>query len=90
MRFLSDLPFLAVGIAVAAFLLKLFFSLRVVSKALVWQEPGDKETGAANTDRAVAGIHTDQISKYVDALPDLKPVGQQSPEYLSEGGSSAV
>jgi hypothetical protein len=43
MRFLSDLPFLVVGIAVAAFLIKLFVSLRVASKG---PEPGDEEPGA--------------------------------------------
>jgi hypothetical protein len=46
MRFLSDLPLLVVGIAVAAFLIKLFVSLRAASRGPVWQEPGDEEPGA--------------------------------------------
>jgi hypothetical protein len=45
MRFLPYLPFLVVGIAVAAFLIKLFVSLRAVSKRTVWQEPGEGEPG---------------------------------------------
>jgi hypothetical protein len=45
MRFLPYLPFLVVGIAVAAFLVKLFASLRVASKKTAWQEPGEEELG---------------------------------------------
>jgi hypothetical protein len=45
MRFLPYLPFLVVGIAVAAFLIKLFVSLRVVGKRPTWQEPGDEGAG---------------------------------------------
>lgn len=84
MQFLSDLPFLVVGIAVAVFLIKLLVSLRVASKGPVWQEPGDEEPRATNTDRAAAGIRTEQISLDADAVGDQKPVGQPSPEYLGE------
>ena len=45
MWFLPYLPFLVVGIAAAAFLIKLVVSLRVVSKRPSWQEPGDEEPG---------------------------------------------
>jgi hypothetical protein len=57
MGFLSDLPLLVVGIAVAAFLIKLFVSLRVVGKAPVWQEFGDEEPRTLNTDQPAAGVH---------------------------------
>lgn len=59
MWFLSDLPLLVVGIVVAAFLIKLFVSLRVAGKVPDWQELDDKESGASNTDRAAAGIRTE-------------------------------
>ena len=72
MSFLSDLPFVVIGIAVAVFLIKLFVSLRVANKAPVWQELGDKEPGAADADQATAGIRTEQISPDANAVPDQK------------------
>jgi hypothetical protein len=84
MRFLSDLPFLVAGIAVAAFLIKLFVSLRVVNKGPVWQEFGDEGPGATITDRAAAHIRAEQILRDPDAFPDQKPVEQPSAEYLGE------
>lgn len=84
MWFLSDLPFWIVGIAVVVFLIKLFVSLRVAHKAPVWEDHGDKEPAATNTDRAAAGIRTQQISLDTDAVPDQKPMEQPSPEYLGQ------
>jgi len=89
MRFLSDLPLLVVGIAIAAFLIKLFVSLRVASKAPVWQESGDHEPETANNDRPTAGICTEQISLDAEAVRDQKPVELPSPEYLAEKARAA-
>jgi hypothetical protein len=83
MRFLAYLPLLVVGIAVAAFLVKLFVSLRVVSRP-VWQEPGDEEPEATNMDSAAAGIRAEQISLDADALPDQRPLEQQCPAFPGE------
>jgi hypothetical protein len=83
MWFFADLLLLLVGIAVAGFLIKLFVSLRVASKAPVWQELGDKEPGDTNSIQAAAGIRTEQISLDADA-PDQKCVGQSFPEYLGQ------
>jgi hypothetical protein len=83
MWFLADLLLLLAGIAVAGFLIKLFVSLRVVSKAPVWQEFGQKEPGDTNSTQAAAGIRTEQISLDADAQ-DQKPVEQSCPEYLGE------
>ncbi len=52
MNFLADLFFLVVGIAVAAFLIKLFVSLRVASKGPVSHELDDTEPAATTTDPA--------------------------------------
>jgi hypothetical protein len=76
MRFLAYLPLLVVGIAVAAFLVKLFVSLRVVSRP-VWQEPGDEEPQATNMDSA-AGIRSEQISLDADALQCPALPGEQA------------
>jgi hypothetical protein len=59
MRFLSDLPWLVVGIVVAAFFIELFVSLRAVNKAPDWQELDDNESGATDADRAAAGVRTE-------------------------------
>jgi hypothetical protein len=58
MWFFSHLPLLVAGIAVVAFLIKLFVSLRVAGKVLDWQELDGKESGISNTERAAAGIRT--------------------------------
>jgi hypothetical protein len=58
MWLLSHLPLLVVGIAVVAFLIKLFVSLRVAGKVPDWQELDGKESGISNTERAAAGIRT--------------------------------
>jgi hypothetical protein len=89
MRFLSDLPLLVVGIAVAAFLIKLFVSLWVANKAPVLHELGDQEPGAVNTDRAAAGIRAEQLLLDADAVPEQKPVEQQCPEYPGEHAHAA-
>jgi hypothetical protein len=59
MRFLSDLPWLVVGIVVAAFFIELFVSLRAVNKAPDWQELDDNESGATDADRAAASVRTE-------------------------------
>jgi hypothetical protein len=59
MWFLSHLPLLIVGIAVVAFLIKLYVSLRVARKLPDWQERDGKESGISNTDRTAAGIRTE-------------------------------
>jgi hypothetical protein len=69
MRFLSDLPFIVVGIVIAVFLIKLVVSLRVAGKAPVWQELGDREPRDANSNHATVGIHKEQISLDAAALP---------------------
>ena len=56
MWFLSHLPLLVVGIAVLAFLIKLYASLRVAGRVPDWQELDAKESGISNTDRAAVGI----------------------------------
>jgi hypothetical protein len=89
MSFLSDLLFLVVGIAVATFLIKLFVSLRVASKGPVWQERGDEEPGATNTDRPDVGIRTEQISLDAHAAPEQKSAEQPSPEYALEKARAA-
>ncbi|HUC53593.1 MAG TPA: hypothetical protein VMR90_06085 [Candidatus Cybelea sp.] len=58
MRFLSDLSLFVVGIAVVAFLVKLFVSLRVAGKVPDWQELDGQEPEISHTDRA-AGIRRD-------------------------------
>jgi hypothetical protein len=59
MWFLSHLPLLVVGIAVVAFLIKLFVSLRVAGKVPDWQELDGNESGISNIDRTAAGIRTE-------------------------------
>jgi hypothetical protein len=59
MWFLLRLPLLVVGIAVVAFLIKLFVSLRVAGKVPAWQELDGNESGISDTDRAAAGIRTE-------------------------------
>ena len=58
MWILSHLPLLVVGIAVAAFLIKLFVSLRVAGKVSDWRERDGSESSISNTDRAAAGNGT--------------------------------
>jgi hypothetical protein len=84
MSFLLDLPFVVVGVAVAVFLIKLFVSLRVASKAPVWQELGDKEPGATDADQATARIRTEQISPDANAVPDQKVVEHSRSENFAE------
>jgi hypothetical protein len=84
MWFTSYLPFLIVGIAVVAFLIKLFVSLSVVSKAPDWQTLADPAPGATKTDRADAGIHTEQILLDAKVVPDYRLVDQPYPEHPGE------
>jgi hypothetical protein len=67
--------FLAVGIAVAIFAIKLIVSLRVAHHAPAWETRGDKRSGAANVNLVRGEMRAERV--LVDAGAEPVPVAKR-------------
>jgi hypothetical protein len=74
--------FLAVGIVVAIFAIKLIVSLRVAHSAPAWQTQGDKRSGAAKVDLGKGEMRAERVMADADAepVPVAKRTGQSKPK----------
>jgi hypothetical protein len=74
--------FLAVGIVVAIFSIKLVVSLRVAHHAPAWETPGEERSGAANVDLGRSEMRAERVLAHADAdpIPDRKRAARRKPK----------
>jgi hypothetical protein len=74
--------FLAVGIVVAIFAIKLVVSLRVAHHAPAWETPGEERSGAANVDLGRSEMRAERVLAHADAdpSPDRKRATRRKPK----------